>query len=386
MPKSMYIWIVASHSDKPINGRIYEAGEMAKQVETWTKPYCKPVLRHHDQTADAIGRVEHQIYVPKDQWDAVKKQLNLNDSIPFPEGQTGQIVIRQRITDEDQVKKIEDGRYYTVSVGFSAEHIYCSICNTDWVYDHCEHQPGMEYDGKVQYGIPRNIVYNEISFVNVPADDHAFVVKHEQQDSDDAVIMANASFRYITDTQNYVSQVSETAVQPEVVDNKAETVQQEVKHMDNTEKQEYEALKKQYEELKSAYDSLMNEIKSNVVAGIIDAKIALGHTYTDEEIAKLREKYNAMSLDTLKAVYDELSDEYEFVSKFIEDSVSSQQADCNCPDKKDEQPKAESKPAEEVKQADRASNPVGFVNASNLIKADQFEYVKQILKIGGDIK
>lgn len=388
MADGIYVWIVASHSDRPINNRIYRSEEMMRQVKTWTKPYKKPVLRHHDQTDDAIGRVVQQTYVDKSRWNTAIHELGVGDEVPFPDDQTGQLVIKQHITDPDAVQKIKDGRYNTVSVGFSAEHMYCSICGTDWFEEQCQHEQGKEYDGVVQYGIPTGIIYNEVSFVNVPADDHAIVAKQINSDGE-SVIISNTSFRYMyVDCQKTVSQVTESNANSAVHSNQHD---QEVKSMaDETKEKEYEALVNQYKELQEKYDSMINSVKASIVDAIIDAKQQLGHEYSDEQKQSLREKYQAMSLDVLNAIYDELTDECEFIGKFISDSAAQTEQNSNCDCKQEQTQQTNPEPIQDKEPDPKvAENPVGFINKVGEVKEtqlDQLQYVKRILRIGGDIK
>jgi len=75
----------------------------------------------------------------------------------------------------------------------------------------CEHEPGVEYDGEVCYHIPTELTYKEISFVNVPADDHAVVAKHEDGAEDSIVV--NGSFQlFLTDSEEVTCVDEETAL------------------------------------------------------------------------------------------------------------------------------------------------------------------------------
>jgi len=42
------LWIIATHTDMPINNRIYRREEVEQAVKTWIYPYNKPVLVHHN--------------------------------------------------------------------------------------------------------------------------------------------------------------------------------------------------------------------------------------------------------------------------------------------------------------------------------------------------
>jgi len=104
------------------------------------------------------------------------------------------------------------------------------------------------------------------------------------------------------------------------------------------------------------------------VNDIIDLKLELGHDYTDEQLAKLREHYSAMSLETLVAIRTELEDELEFIYSFLTDSENAN-ADSECETCKDKS--NEEKQPEPVPEQKPVENPVGFVNkAGEILEMD----------------
>lgn len=136
-------------------------------VHSWTRPYNNPVLTHHDQeSGEPIGRV-----------------IEAKFSNSTLSGKPG-IILKARITDEDAIEKIKDGRYQTVSVGGNVAHAECSICGTDWVTEGwCEHMPGREYEGQEMTLIMKDITFVEVSFVNVPADEYAHLIAYDTVES-----------------------------------------------------------------------------------------------------------------------------------------------------------------------------------------------------------
>ena len=134
----------------------YSKEQLRRSLASWTKPYEKPVLTHHNiYNGEPIGRTKSA------QWmDAGK------DGTPC-------IRVTAEITDQDAIKKIRDGRYKTISVGGSAESVRCSICNQDLTEDWCEHDRGHVYENKVCVWILEDLEWDEWSFVNRPADTSA---------------------------------------------------------------------------------------------------------------------------------------------------------------------------------------------------------------------
>lgn len=83
------------------------------------------------------------------------------------------------------IDAIEAGINREVSVGVAVKSAVCSICGMDKASGYCEHRPGKSYDGKlctVELGDPAEAY--EVSFVAVPAQREAGVVKSYTGDKD----------------------------------------------------------------------------------------------------------------------------------------------------------------------------------------------------------
>jgi hypothetical protein len=148
------------------NNTWYVEDDMVKAVDSWVKPYRKPILRYHDKKSDPIGRVISAVYVPT-------KNNSKNPS--------GFIRLRAFLSDEEAAEKVKDGRYETVSISAEITVVRCSICNKDIVREGlCEHIRGRTYDGKKAFWYLGGLTYTECSFVNKPADVFAKVVNIEE--------------------------------------------------------------------------------------------------------------------------------------------------------------------------------------------------------------
>lgn len=137
----------------------YNSASVKAAASSWTTPYQLSVLKcadaHMPSMREPIGKVIDYSY----------KRINK----PKEGDPAGKIVLTLKINDIDSIKKIQDGRYQTVSVGSKAKEVTCSICGGPIGWDH-EHELGKEYDGKICYWDIKVDRYREISFTNIPAD------------------------------------------------------------------------------------------------------------------------------------------------------------------------------------------------------------------------
>lgn len=137
------------------NSTTYPADELESGADTWLTPYPKPVLKNHDSwDGEPLGRVKKAEFV---------------DSQLAPGKQCLKLTLN--ITDPDAIEKVKDGRYKTLSIGATANKVICSTCGKDLVKEgYCGHMKGRTYEGQLCTWIIRGIEFEEISFVNVPAD------------------------------------------------------------------------------------------------------------------------------------------------------------------------------------------------------------------------
>jgi hypothetical protein len=228
-PQGLLVSIAATHAGIITrNNGFYLPDRMRKGATTFTKDFNKPVLLHHEDHKDPVGRIHEASYrdtsgsiVDKYKGlevknkagkvigtisDALIRDFNsgtmpfaqqidvtrslFRDSLLEDEGYEGlgHIQLVANITDLDAVQKLLDGRYLTGSVGATTDSAVCSICRVDWTDSGmCEHKPGAVYDGAKCFVIAGNLVYDEYSFVNVPADRHSRVLQLHYNGIQDSV-------------------------------------------------------------------------------------------------------------------------------------------------------------------------------------------------------
>lgn len=213
------------------NNGFYLPDKMKKGSTSFTDNFPKPVLVHHEEHQDPIGRVYASDYI--DTSGTIQDQFNLMEGMPvrdkkgkeigvitdvllkdfveakMPYGMQvdtvrtlfrdsflsddaysglGHIQIVAFISDRAAIEKLLDGRYLTGSVGATTDKAICSVCRQDWTKEgKCEHKPGGLYDGQKCFIITGNLLYDEYSFVNKPADRHSKVLELHYNGIQDAV-------------------------------------------------------------------------------------------------------------------------------------------------------------------------------------------------------
>lgn len=191
---------------KTRNSALYLPDEMYSGMKSFISPFPKPILPHHKEDEDPIGRVVDVRYIDtansiitldkraahamsifrdksstkKARLSSVKMFLDLEENEGY--AGVGHIYGLWELTDPDAIQKALDKRYLTVSTSFSPKGAYCSSCAmtgdlTDWRRDECEHSQGRVYDNYPCLAIPFGFEYDHVSPVNDPAAIYASIVE-----------------------------------------------------------------------------------------------------------------------------------------------------------------------------------------------------------------
>jgi len=249
--KGLKATLSASHAGI-INGNnyFYLPKGMQNSLHTWTVPQPKPVQIQHDDFDDPIGRVFSSAYVPlvdpnnKDRFsdhvvratqvlqDSKTKRevfdaIRLLDSTgvlddPNWKG-VGELQLSALITDQLAIQKILDGRYLGISVGQKVNELYCSVCEKNLVKEGepCEHIGNLggtdKETGKKVFLIIGDTSYQEVSYVNRPADSFAATIKTELADN---LQLSSEVFDTIdkTDTREVTYELIDSLVVEETMD------------------------------------------------------------------------------------------------------------------------------------------------------------------------
>jgi hypothetical protein len=202
--KSLVVEIEASHSGI-INGNhfFYLPKGMENGIETFVKPFPKPVLVNHDSRTDPIGRVYDSKYIDYNLSPGMLRDYNNPTDViehvmdfvkgPIFNGSTeykglGHLELKSEITDTDAIQKILDKRYLTVSIGGTCKDVTCSRCGAnikdemmdiqngiDKPESDCAHELGLKYSDSEPslFFIAGDMDFDELSYVTSPADPNA---------------------------------------------------------------------------------------------------------------------------------------------------------------------------------------------------------------------
>lgn len=190
---SLIVTFDASHSGTIVNGRCYPGLKMRDSLPSWLHPYPKPILERHPDKAQAPGTPEPRVYgrVRDVEFVQLANDAQLAQDWKSPSRRdrgSGFIKLRAGITDAEAIEQIMDGRFLTVSSGMDTDHLFCSICGSDWATkERCDHQPLHSYkmgDGEaesIMYLITGKLFYDHLARVNTPAQPYATVLEHAEQ-------------------------------------------------------------------------------------------------------------------------------------------------------------------------------------------------------------
>lgn len=205
--KDLFLKVAATHSGIVTRNKgFYLPDKMRASESTWMQHYAKPVDKHHATHSDPIGRVLNARYVDitatlqdsvlsaldQDFQRLIEGRLSIKDSVNYVADKlnssgilqnpgypgAGYMELTAKISDEDSIQKILDGRLLTCSTIQTTTNAFCSICKEDWSLgkDSCDHKPGKQYKGKECFIIAGDLEGRALSFVSEPADPFSQVI------------------------------------------------------------------------------------------------------------------------------------------------------------------------------------------------------------------
>lgn len=157
-PNSLMVDIEGIHVGPTRNFTRYMESALKSSISSWTRPYEKPLIMHHNEKdGKIIGRIKAVHYTD------IKTRSG-----------TGALVFTTNVPDKDGMEQIEDGRLMTVSIGIIGHDVRCSICEHNIAESGpCEHERGQVYGGEICYWDIYEMEGKELSYVIVPSDIYA---------------------------------------------------------------------------------------------------------------------------------------------------------------------------------------------------------------------
>lgn len=293
------------------NGKVMPTGQYS-----WTRPYNKPMLINHNRYAKPLGRAIDAQYLDKTQ-----------AGIPG-------IEVLVELTDAEAIEMTQDSRYLTVSIGADTDALYCSICNSNILDPNssCNHWKGEIYDGKECYFSVGNLWFNELSFVNMPADENARVIFHKQvptkeskEGTDEIFVLDDNTKKLRLVSVSEETQESNPGEEENNLDNidatnKDQVIEgnQETPEDNNDQKEtivESGEENLEIKKVKEHYDSVLKSIKELLISeGVIE-----NSDPANEEIASASESEMQEKLSSLEAELSKLKeDNNALINKNIE--------------------------------------------------------------------
>ena len=162
-PDSLMVEIEGIHASPAAtrNFTRYMPKALKNSVPTWTAPYRKPLIEHHnEENGQIIGRIIDAEYV-------TKNTLSGTPALKFT----------VNVPDERAKKDIKSGLLATTSIGATAHDVRCSICGShiESAEEGCPngHERGGNYNGETCYWDIYSIEGKELYFVVVPAEPYS---------------------------------------------------------------------------------------------------------------------------------------------------------------------------------------------------------------------
>lgn len=162
-PNSLFVDIEGIHEGPTRNFTRYTKEALKSSMKSWTHPYKKPLIMHHNEKdGNIIGRIDQVEY---------KTRNTLSG--------THALLFKVNIPDKDGAQQVRDGRLLTTSIGVIAHDIRCSCCGYQITDENgCpDHVRGGIYDGEYAYWDIYDMEAKELSYVVVPSDIYAKNIK-----------------------------------------------------------------------------------------------------------------------------------------------------------------------------------------------------------------
>ena len=274
-PDSIMVDIEAIHAmpHATRNYTRYSEKCLKNSVPGWTKPYPRPLIKHHnEENGDIIGRVIAAEYKTRDTFS-----------------NTPALLLTVNVPDEQAKIDVKNGINRTVSIGVIAEDVRCSICgkpielDSDGNVVSCEHQRGHVYGKETAYWDIFSMEPKEVSYVVVPSDMYA----------------GNVS--YYSATKAASPKITESLDNNINISNKGETQDMDMKEME----QKVQAAEKKATDLEAGLKA-MTESKGALDAEVKKLNDAAAESTKKIEAAEKEKSELTAKIEALEAAKAEL--------------------------------------------------------------------------------
>lgn len=314
-PNSLMVDIEAMHAapHRTRNYTRYMPDCLKNSVPTWTKPYCRPLIKHHNEKdGKIIGRVIDARYKTHDTFSGTPA-LELTVNVP----------------GEEAKQEVKNGISQTVSIGVMADDVRCSICgaqlsNGEW----CEHERGEVYKNERTGEMEEccwdiySMEAKELSYVIVPSDMYAKNVRSYPASSS-----PNPALSESFDGHKQSSQEGEQEQMADSKDMEAKLQEAQSKVEDLTKKlaemtEAAEGLKKQIAELTESQEQSKKQIETlesekteldKSVKDLTESKKSLEDEKAEE--LKLKESLEKDLADTKATLKESMIDKLQMLRK-----------------------------------------------------------------------
>ena len=318
----------------------YTPNCLKKSVASWTNPYRRPLIKHHnEEDGEIIGRICEAKYITKN-----------------TRSETPALLFTVNIPGEQAKADVKSGLLETTSIGVIAHSVKCSICGQELANgETCEHERGAIYNGETCYWDIHEMEAKELSYVIVPSDMYAKNIDIYPATASNSKVKAfaeslnqdlNLTKGDITDMPEDLkvklqeSEAKVTALTQEVTELKEAATQtsEKIAELEKTNSDlttVKESLKQELEGLKTEKDDLTQkmteaaqmregleaqvaevkaELKEALVQNFVTMREALGHSDVDVEAVKNRSE---------ESIKDSISD----LSKDFKESLTKKDKD-----------------------------------------------------------
>lgn len=309
----------------------YTPNCLKKSVASWTNPYRRPLIKHHnEEDGEIIGRICEAKYITKN-----------------TRSETPALLFTVNIPGEQAKADVKSGLLETTSIGVIAHSVKCSICGQELANgETCEHERGAIYNGETCYWDIHEMEAKELSYVIVPSDMYAKNIDIYPATASNSKVKAfaeslnqdlNLTKGDITDMPEDLkvklqeSEAKVTALTQEVTELKEAATQtsEKIAELEKTNSDltaVKESLEQELEGLKTEKDDLTQkmteaaqmregletqvaevkaELKEALVQNFVTMREALGHTDVDVEAVKNR------SEESIKDSISDLSKDFK---------------------------------------------------------------------------